>query len=452
MESSTWLRRITLTLVAGFALRLIIGLVLLPGMPQVEDGPSYQRQAFGILDGTVTHFYFPPGTALCSVPFYALLGRSLAVDHIIASTFWTLFAISSAWVAWIVVKSKKMAWYATIMAAFLPHSLLATNTLSSQPLATAFVTFGLCLTLTSYKSWKWPTWIGASTCYALAIATRPASGMIVLAMFCVGGWLVVKRQVPLSRFCASMASLIVIIGALITPIMHHNAHSNQGWTISTNNEWNLLVGNNPYTPDYKTGHFGQRKIAELPPDAKAYLKAILPHEEPANATVLERAVMKDSALAFIADHPWRTMYRSVNRFRGIWGMDYTASRELQNVYGLPNKAVALLLLFEGGGFVLILLLAGIGFLDSTLYVPSKGFIILVILSLIAPYMVAFSVAKYHTMFLPLIFPAAAAAWMWITWPDTRHSVLMKWRYPIVIMSLIVIAIQVEHVFHIVEMR
>lgn len=452
MNDGTWKRRIIATLLVGALLRLAIAFGVLSEMPQTEDGPSYRQQALEMIDGSVGFFYFPPGTAIVAAPFYVAFGPTIHTDHAIAVTFWTLFTIASAALAWQLCSDKRQAWIATIMAVFLPHGLLATCTISSQPLTAALFAGGLSLAIAAYSSERFLLWSIACVLMSLSVITRPAT--LLVSCLALAAVLVVWKSRSHLRLKSSMALIVLLLthAAAMLPVMFHNAAHGQGFTLSTNNEWNLLVGNNPYTPDYKTGHFGQRTFDQLPDDARAYLRQMLPHEQPAYATLNQRGQMKDSALAYIADHPIRTLHRVTNRFRGFFGMDYTASRELQNTYGLSGTITAVLLLVEGAGFVVILILCLAGMILGVKSKLRNLLILMLVGASMAPYIIAFSVAKYHTVILPLLFPLSAATLMLITSQSMSGDYLKKHRMKLIIMVVIVIILQAEHVFHIVDNR
>lgn len=450
MNDRTWKRQIIATLLVGAMFRVVIAFGVLSDMPQTEDGPSYRQQAIEILDGSVGYFFFPPGTAIAATPFYAVFGPTIHADHAIAVAFWTLFTIASAALAWQLCSEKRQAWIATIMAVFLPHGLLATCTISSQPLTAALLAGSLSLAIAAYRNERLALWSIACALISLSVITRPA--MLLVSCLALAAVLVVWKSRSDLRSKAFVALIILVLThmAIMLPVMVHNAGRGQGFTISTNNEWNLLVGNNRFTPDYKTGHFGQRTFDKLPDDARGFLRQLLPHEQPAYATLIQRVRMRDSALAYIADHPIRTLYRITNRFRGFFGMDYTASRELQNTYGLSSKFTAALLLAEGAGFVIILILWLTGVLIEASGKRSNQLILLLIAACLAPYLIAFSVAKYHTVILPLLFPLSAATLMLITSHPSKIVVLSKHRMSLIIMAIVVFLIQIEHVFHIVD--
>ena len=449
MDTAQWRNHIVVTLLIGAMFHLAVALLIFGEMPQTEDGPSYRAQALSILDGNQGYFFFPPGTAIAALPWYAVLGRSLTVDHLIATFFWVAFSASSAWLAWYMCSDKRAAWIASLMASFLPHSLLATGTISSQPLTAALLAGSICIGVQAYHRGSLLRWGIACLVLAAAVVVRPATLAITACVGFIVIWAWFRRGLPPWTASRALGLLIITHVVLLLPIMKHNSDCGQGYAISTNNEWNLLVGNNPYTPDYKTGHFGQRTFDKLPEDARTYLTRILPHQKPAFATHDERQNMRDTALRYMADHPLRTLYRITNRFRGFWGMDYTASRELQNTYRLSGLLTTCLLLIEGGSFVIVLLLT-LFYMFAAKDRMHKPLSLIVIGASLAPYLMAFTVAKYHTVVLPVLFPLSAMGWVWITSHQDGVRTLKKEWKKLSVIALIIVLIQMEHIYHIVD--
>jgi 4-amino-4-deoxy-L-arabinose transferase-like glycosyltransferase len=449
MDNAYWRKRTYATLLVGAMFHLVVALLITDQMPQTEDGPSYRSQALSMIDGNQGYFFFPPGTAIAALPWYATFGRSVLVDHLVATSFWIAFSIACAWLAWLVCSDKRAAWLASLMASFLPHSILATGTISSQPLTAALIATALCTGIRAYQTQSLLKWGLTCTLLGAAVLARPATLALTGCAGIIVMWAWWRNKVPARSALLALGLLIVSHLLVMMPVMWHNHKQGQGYALSTNNEWNLLVGNNPYTPDYKTGHFGQRTFDKLPDSARAYLTTFLPHQQPAYATYQQRMDMRDSALHYMADHPFRTFYRVSNRFRGFWGMDYTASRELQNAYGLPRSTTSVLLLIEGGSFVIILFLAVFYLLIlAGKHVNALTYIF--VAASITPYLVAFTVAKYHTVVLPILFPLSAMALVWITSQEGRKQTLRYHWKKLLFMALIIIAVQLEHIYHIVD--
>lgn len=130
-------------------------------------------------------------------------------------------------------------------------------------------------------------------------------------------------------------------------------------------------------------------------------------------------------------------------------MDYTASRELQNTYRLSGFVTSCLLLLEGSAFVVVLLLA-VFYLFMATGDILKPLTLLGIGAILAPYLMAFTVAKYHTVALPVLFPLSAMGWVWITSKQGDNRTLIKEWKKLSFIVVIVVLIQLEHIYHIVD--
>ncbi len=448
-----WFKRITIVAALGIVLRMVVSLGLLSTMPQGEDGPSYSAQAVQMLDGSVGYHYFPPGTALFAAPFYALFGQSTGVDHALGVILTSGFLLSGIWLGSIILGWGKPTFIMSLILALYPHSVLSATQLSSQPLTAILLAIAVGLAIQNAQHWSWRRWVGVTVCLAAAMLTRPASLAILLVLGGGGFVLWRRRRMSLSTIAGASALTIIGLTAAAYPFMKHNAVMGQGWTISTNNEWNLFLGNTPYTPDYKTGHFGQRSFDQVSPEARTYMRAFLPHESPYAATLEQRAAMRSAAVDYMWQHPVRTLFRVSNRLRGFWGMDYTASRVIQKAYGLSELSLALLLILEGSGYIVVILLALCApFLVGVQQRWSWTFLISCVIAIMTPYLAAFALAKYHLPVILLLLPISAVGCVVIredlrgSWNTLRRSRL--W-WTVVIAC---VAIQIEHLTHLILLR
>lgn len=405
-----WFTRTLVVIAIGIALRCLVSFIVLGNMPQVEDGPSYSLQAQQMIDGTIGYYYFPPGTAISVVPFYWLLGQTVFVDHLIGVVHTSAFLIIAAWFASVMLGWGRVTFIAAMFVAFYPNSFLSATQISSMPVSVVFLTGAIGLILRCHEKWSWHRWIGASLCLAAAIATRPASVMAIVVIAIAGMYLLWQRKINVSLFTSAAMALCVIMASMIVPLMQHNFQHGHGWTLSTNNEWNLFAGNTPYTPDYKTGHFGQRRFDQVSPEARAYMSAILPHESPTAATYEQRKSMRAAAFDYMQHHPIRTLYRVTNRARAFWGFDYATARTIQNEYGLSNLAFLPIVALDGGGYLLLIMLALSAPFILQLPFNAKGaFLLSLCAAGMIPYLIAFAQARYHLSAIPLLLIPASLA-------------------------------------------
>ncbi len=439
--------------IVGVLLRLLAAYAILPDQPQGEDGPSYATQALEVVAGSDAHYYFPPGTSFVLAPVYAIVGRTVAVDHAIGVLLTSGFVIVSVWFSVILLGWSKSTMIVAILASFYGHTILAATQISSQPVTAIAVVAAIGLTIQCLRTWSWMRWGMASMAMTVAVLTRPASGLVVAV--CAAAMLHHAWQHRMSRVQAFGACVFtgLVLAAAVLPVMQHNARAGQGMTISTNNEWNLLLSNTPYTPDYKTGHFGQRGFDQIDPDAAAWLAACIPHRNPAQASLEERRCMTNAALTYMGQHPWRTLYRIANRARGFWGMDYSATRLIQQAYGMSNRAALPLLALEAGTYLLVVIAALSAFFIGVHMGGLHGRLVMaVVVAGMLPYLVAFALPRFHLPAIPLIMPLAALAIARLVEAPREHLRILvrsRWWWTVVILVLL---LQVEHFYHLARLQ
>lgn len=445
--------RILGVVIAGILLRLLMAFVIVPDQPQAEDGPSYAEQAEQILAGSAQHYYFPPGTAFVVAPVYAACGRSVAVDHAIGVALTSGVVIVSVWFTVLLVGWTRPTFFVAVLASVYGHTVLTATQISSQPVTAIVIVLAVGLTVQCLRTWSWWRWLAASMACAMAVLTRPASGLVVgvvLIVLAVAAW---KNALPWKTVLGGWAITAAVLTAAVVPVMRHNAAVGQGMTISTNNEWNLFLSNTPYTPDYKTGHFGQRTFDQIDPEAAAWLSACIPHKNPAAATLEQRQCMSNAAFAYMTQHPGRTLYRVSNRMRGYWGMDYTGARMLQQSASLSTKATAPLLAYEGGSYLIVILAAlAAWILRIKITSLRPRLVIAVVVAGMLPYLVAFALPRFHLPMIPLIMPIAAVALdRMIEAPRESTQTLLRSRFWWMIV-LLTLAVQVEHFYHLARLQ
>lgn len=452
-DNSVWLRRIRLAVLVGILLRCIMAFAVVGGMQQMGDGPAYVRQATEILSGAADHFYFPPGTALFTLPVFALFGVSPLTEHLAGVLISIAFLGGVVWLALAILNSRRAVFIAALVAAVYPHVVLSAAQISSLPLTAALVSVAIASCVRAQRgSFAW--WVVSASFCAMAMLVRPGT---VLLPVILGAWGIVEAyragRSP-ARLVGVPVIMVTIIAVVCVPVMTFHAGRGHGWTLATNSEWNLLLANNAYTPDYKTGHFGQRSIADLPPDAQTFIRQFFTTETAEPASLAQRTRMADSAKAYISANPGRTILRISNRARGFFGCDYTAAREMQLVFGYSDAIFGLFMMLEGGFYLLVLIGWGI----FLLWGKSGGVVpwflhIGVLFAIIAPHLAAFALAKYHLPVVPLMICASAAlADAALRRNAPVYETLGKQRIALTILVLVVVAIQIEHVYQLILLR
>ncbi len=454
VASAMWKRRIVLAVVAGITLRAIMAFGIVGDMPQMGDGPAYVEQARAILAGTVDHFYFPPGTALFTLPVFSLLGFSVFSEHLAGFCIGVFFLVSVVLLARSILASPRAVFVASVIVAAYPHVLLSTAQISSLPLTAAFVSLAIACSVRARVNDSAFWWFACAVASAAAVLVRP--GTLLLPIVIIVSSLRAFDRTSLTTLAFAKPFLVtgLTISALCLPVAVFHVSGGHGFTLATNSEWNILLANNAYTPDYKTAHFGQRAIADLDPAAQSYIRQFFATETAEPASVAQRKRMLDSATAYMIDNPIRTLWRMSNRIRGFFGCDYTAAREMQLAFGYSDRVFSLIMLAEGGMYLFVLF----GWLiwmiiDGSAVALSRTFQLGVLLSIISPHVLAFSLAKYHLPVVPMMICAASAVFSRLWETETGLSAMFgKHRKALIIIALLVVVIQVEHLLNLVWFR
>ena len=348
-------------------------------------------------------FYLPPGESLSVALALSLLGRSVLAARLVTIATDTATVAVTALVARELAGEDAAVAAAAIATFYAPAVLLSGQTYSQHLCALCVVSvayFGM----RALREQRLDLFAAAGAAMGLGCLTRPS--MASLAPVLLAALVLSARR---SRHGTSALAVGAVAGCvvaliLVVPVQAHNAGAGAGWTISTNNERNLFLGNNPFTPDYKTSHLGQRALDELPPDVRAYLGSFYGAPAP-------RAAMEHAALEYIVDHPVRSAKRTIFRATSFWGFDYMASREIQKWRGWRTPMLLPVLALEAGSFIAVgaLALAGLMRRSGSCDPAWRRWLLALVLAYEAPYAIAFSGATYHFPVMPLVIPFAAVA-------------------------------------------
>jgi hypothetical protein len=429
-KASYWL----LLTLAALAVRVAVTFWLLGACTQSSDALNYAKQASDIVAGRWTYpNFWPVGRSIGLVPFFWAFGVSEAVMKWNAVVFDIGCVLLAAILAHQTLRGKFAARAAGWIAAFYPPMVLLSGWTYADNVTMFFLLAFATLAIAACRDgqqnqYRWKSsalWFASGCALAMAILTRPAvQGVLASGAACCFAFLIVRRFRP--TFLASLgeaswksvgaAALAFTPGVLCctTPVLWHNASLGAGWVLSTNNEMNSLLGNNPYTPHYKTWQLGEVRgfnSAEF----HAYMARFLNDHTPRSAMVHE-------AIRYILERPDIFLLRTANRLRAFWGFDYSIVGEIQKQWTAngkttltPGRKLGIVALFaaNGGGYCLVMLaaIAGLflfrkaGAMDGR----DAAFLIAVVLAVQFPYALTHSNACYHTPLLGFLFPFAAVA-------------------------------------------
>lgn len=404
-----------LTLLAtALGMRLAIAFVILGGMDFASDPSSYRRIALELVHTGTFHkaFYYPPGLSYALAGFHIVLGDAVWVTRLACVLISTASVGVVVKLAQAVFANPTIAKWSGWIAAFYPPAVMMAGRPYPNPLT------GLCLLLTVWlliQAWHsgaiWRCAL-AGLAFGLACLTRPGTLSVLLALGIAVGyaaWHVHKNTgrtpwLPApSRILTGFIVFCVVTAATLLPTLGHNHAYSAGFSLSINNERNLWLGNNPYTPLYKTSHLAERPKTALRPEVRIYMNEVTDGPNP-------REAMFNEAVSYIVSHPGLTLLRTINRFRAFWGFDYIMSREIQDRYGLRILGLTGLLLLEAGGYTIVMVFV---LLHLTTHFRGGHFWLTVLILLVTsayqlPYSIAFAAGTYHHAIMPLLMPFAAA--------------------------------------------
>ena len=448
-------------LAVAFVVRVGVAFGWLRSMPLVSDAQDYAEEARRLALGSASAplgdaaFYWPPGNSLVLATIYAAFGDSLWV------TRGVMLFLSVVTVALIMLLSRELdarrdarterasGWLAAL---YVPAVLLVGQSYAQHLAAMCLV--GLAyFALRAMREGRIGYFAVAGIAFGLGCLTRPSMASAAPVLLVAWALELRAKRIARSKLALGAALFVVVASALLVPVVRHNAAHGAGVTLSTNNERNFFLGNNPYTPDYKTSHLGQRSLDELDPETREYLTSFTTRES-----------MQHEAVSYMAHHPAVTAYRTFNRATSFWGFDYLASRIIQEARGWGKRGLLPLLALEAGSYIATMVLAIAGVLafgaprapagdgdeppaDAVVDPFYRRWLVWLAFAYELPYMLAFSGGTYHFPALGLLLPfagVAAARWReW--WPRVRSS------RPTMIAVAAFFAIQVQYAYFSIAM-
>jgi 4-amino-4-deoxy-L-arabinose transferase-like glycosyltransferase len=451
-------RWISLALIVAIAAGLrLLTVWVLADMPPVSDAADYVALARSLAaSGSAGAFYWPPGLPRLLAGVFGILGDSLAVIRGVV----LLLSLAGVFLAMLLARTvspdRRIAVAVGVLGACYVPAVLLSGQPYSQHLA-AVCMLGTAVggqKLMSDGRWRWSVLTGLSL--GIGCLTRP-SIVSVLPLALVFPAMVLARRArregsarALLSAPTKLAVVGVIVAAALFPAMRHNARNGEGWTISTNNERNLFLGNNPYTPNYKTSYLASRPLETLDPEVRDYLTSVY-----ARAPKGRRSVLLAEAMTYVAGHPRVTLYRTFNRALAFWGFDYLGSREIQQWYQLRTKTIVPLLCLEAGCYLIVMVLALVGIFGlwgEILPRPSLWLLGLVF-SYAAPYALSFSEGLYHHPIIWLLLPFAGVTLVRLSSSAERLDLAQRLRKrPLAWVSIIaLLAIQIQYAYWVATM-
>jgi 4-amino-4-deoxy-L-arabinose transferase-like glycosyltransferase len=406
MSKRTWL----VLLGSALALRVVVVFGFLHSMPVVSDAAEYAAQGRRLAHDFPGGFayYWPPGTSYFLAPLYFLFGDGAWVAKAGSILVDVACVALVALLAEKVVSNKRAVVAAGWLYALYPSAVLT----AGQPYSFAITMLCLLIMtlalLAAHERESWGAWLVAGSAFGFAVLVRPSTITVAFALAAVV--LVVARSTSgrsMARLLGGAAVFLACAIAVVLPVMAHNASQHQGWTVSTANEQNFWLGNNRYTPNYKTWHLGQHRAAEYAPEVARELRRF----HVGHPSREDRRAMLRDAIDFVEAHPAVTALRTANRARAFWGFDYTASGDVQTVFQLSGVEVAPLVALEVLGYWLLALLAIVGLVRGRGSIRGGRalFLAAIVAGFELSYVVAYAAGRWHSPVIGFVVPFAALA-------------------------------------------
>lgn len=444
-------RRLWLWLIGvAAAARALFAFGVLGSMPLVSDADAYGQQAAAMVHGTAAGaYYWPPGTSYLLAGGYAIFGVHEWVAHLLMVLLGVVSVVTTTLIAARVLRDRRAVIFTGFIVALAPEMAI----MAAQPYSLELTLVGVNLTIlgalyahdTGRMRWYALAGVGLGigalarmSTLSLLLPLAVAAIVIVLRRRREGG-----QRGELGRLVAGAALLLLCTAALLYPAARHNHAAGAGWTVAVNGEINTWLGNNPYTPDYKTWWLAQHETADFPPATQAYLKRFQIAIPPTRA---QRTQVRDEARRYMLGHPGVTALRTVNRVRAFWGFPYTVANTVKAFWGKSKLSFALVAL-GAAGYVLFALLAiaGLVFARANFRRRRMTFVLGAVLAFQVPYAIVFAAGHWHYPVLGLVAPLAGAGLAWLYESRARFRTLL--HSPVfLIAAALFLAIQAEYAY------
>ena len=420
---------------AGVALRLVVCLWLL-GTPLFGDAYAYHYYATMYLEGSWFETIRAPGLPLWLAACYRLFGTSQLVAMLSIMPFHLLL---SAAVFFFTLRRfhPRAALIALALISFYPAMVLnSILPLTQIPVAAALA---VCIYFLDGRQ-SWLRIIAGAIFLSFAIIVRPNSIILVPVLALL---LLFKRRY--SAGAAATFVAVALLPALLWSVREYR-HSGDIVFINYTNSMNFYLGNNRYTPLYKTWWFGSHGEGDrdVPPEFSAQWKDIL--ELPVNE---QNGIYKKLARQEILSRPGVFLIRTLSRIRTLFAFDvYTGMLVIKRIYA--GKATGAVVLGLDLLFYIAIMSACLVFYLGRRVRQQTGkagiIIPVTILAYAFPFWLAFSHPTYHLPLMPLFAVPAGAAIAQISSkkPFRLGNLGLNWRLNTAL--AIIALIQIEWIF------
>lgn len=378
------------TIILGTLIRLI-ALVWVSSLPSLIGDPlEYQQMAKRLLSHIGFEPFWPPGLPYYLVVLFSFFGEAEFVARVGMILWYWLLALG------IFLLTKKIAnrktanisiFLFTIFPTFIYHSVTPLTQLPMAALLVAAAFFAI-----QFKSKiQWGSSIFLGSILGFATLIRPSTVLLVVMLPLY--LFVITRK---TRHCL----LIVVSALLVISVWIFKAYDLTGKFVMINysNSMNFFLGNNPWTPLYKTWYLGSHPSED--PQFEALRENIKK-----NSLAIQDKLHTQYAVNHILARPDLFFLRSVNRLRNFFAFDTYTGSALIKEYGI-NKIMGLGIIALDAFFYLSIALFALLFfvIPYNKFNDQSGVIIflIIIVGYSLPYWISFSHPTYHFPIVPLL--------------------------------------------------
>ncbi len=354
------------------------------------DALAYIEGAEKILETGWADKYWPPGLPYILACFYAVFGQGFwtTVSAMLCFYifFWILVCLHLQPVQYSLYKILVLFIFA-IYPAFIHHSVAP---LTHLPLAVCVLAISYSLVHISFT--PVPAFF-VGLIHVIAIFLRPASVLLIPVSII---FLLYKRK-PIQASAWSVFLLSVIFPLVI---WHYASYERYGYFFYVNeaNAYNVFLGNNPYTPLYKTWWLGSHRDQweTTVPEFSSLADSIsrLSSEEQGKA-------YRKVSITHISSRPDIFLIRSWNRLKVFWAYDTFTGARIYDDH--PSYALCILALDAlCYGSLILLFIFVLTHSSFFLLLHSHLLVAGMVLGLSLPYYFSFSHPTYHLAVVPLL--------------------------------------------------
>jgi len=390
-SGSRW-KAFSIILGVGILIRLVF-LLWLADKPLMSDAVNYNDMSGRLLSGERFVPYWPPGLPLYLAAVHKLFGPAAIAARLGMLAFYAGTSIF-VWRTAILVTASPLA--GNIALGFLalsPASIQA----SVEPLTP--LPAAMCVTIIAYSLIRLQSLQSMGNLALLALSAgyltliRPSSLLLVAALPLYLLWRT-RRWMPSLAVTAVAA---VVIGSWTGYVYEKTGRLVK---INTANSANFYLGNNPYTPVYRTWWLGSH---HSPPEVPAAFveerDRIMELDAPAQEAEFSRL-----AKEHIRQHPELFLLRTLNRICTYFAFDTFAGAYLIGNYGVPKLLGFATIAVDAVVYILIAVGSILYFTVPRSREASTASLLLLGLALLyaLPYFFAFSHPGYHYPIEPLL--------------------------------------------------